>query len=87
MLALLFLATAADPPTTAASDEVDVSFRFLEAAAAAAAASSSGKLMRENTLGLCFRSLAAVAVTSIGLDSETGGAWACFLVDDDSEWR
>lgn len=85
---LIFLDTTADPPPDAASEELDVSLRFLEAAAAAAAAaSSSGKLMREKTLGLCFRSLAvlpvtAAAVTATALDSEVGGAWGSFLVDD-----
>lgn len=92
----LFLDTAVDPPG-GASVELDVTFRFLEpvaaAAAAAAAASSSGKLMREKTLGLCFRSpLLAAATGAAGaadLESDVGGACGGFLVvvDDDSDRR
>lgn len=93
VLVLLFLETGAGPPADAASDELDVILRFLEAAAAAAA-SSSGKLMREKTLGLCFPSLVVVAAAAdadadaaTGLESEVGGGCDDLLVDDDSDLR
>lgn len=83
---LLFLGTTADPLAGAASDELDVTLRFLEAAAAA----SSGKLMRSKTLFLCFRSLAeslTVIAATTALESELGGACGGLLVDDDDSTR